>query len=264
MMPRSMHGMRGARIAGLTLALALLSPLAQAGEAAGTLAWGQRLDMGPLVSGEVAQIKVRPGQRVKRGDLLLSLEGRGFRAQLAAAQAQAKHLGLVLEEAQREDERADELYERTVLSETERTQTTIALAQAEAAAQRAQAAVTDARLALKRSQLRAPFDGIVLALQASVGQSVVSTQRVQPLLVLAGDKQMQLQLNVNARTAAEIAAASALRVQLGEREIAADHHYLSAEPVGKDGAVAIYRLHVSFPRPSDLNLRAGAAARLLW
>jgi len=124
----------------------VLAGVASAGELPGTLAWGERISMGTLVSGMVAEVPVRAGQRVNKGDLLVALVGRGLRAEVAGAKAETLRADVLLKEAQLEDERATELYERTVLSEHERTQATIGLREAQAQAQRARARLVQARL----------------------------------------------------------------------------------------------------------------------
>ena len=95
-----------------------------------TLQWGQRAELGTLVSGVVAEVPVRAGQSVNKGALLVTLDDRGFRARVQGAQAAVTRTGVRFEEAKREQERAIELYDRTVLSEHERQLAEIALAEA--------------------------------------------------------------------------------------------------------------------------------------
>jgi len=263
-MNRAMGRYRGGWQAACALALITCSGLGQAGELAGTLAWSERLAMGTLVSGVVKQVAVAPGQPVAKGDLLLALDDRGFRAELSGARAELQRAEVLLEEAQREDERATELYDRTVLSEHERTQATIALRQAEAAAQRAQAQLTGARIDLERSQLRAPFDGRVLAVEAAPGQSVVSTLQSEALLVLAADGQMLVQAQADLATAREIEQSASLAVEVAGQRLPAQGVRVGFEPVAQAAGGALYPVSVRFTRPAELLLRAGEAARLLW
>ena len=90
--------------------------------------WSQKVELGTVVSGVVSQVDVQPGQLVKKkgrqpdhaGQSRLQQPGGRRLAEFAHAQA-------ALQEAQREDERAAELYDRTLLSDYERNQALIAL-----------------------------------------------------------------------------------------------------------------------------------------
>ena len=250
------------RVLGVALLILTAAP-GLAGELPGILAWGDRVSMGTLVSGVVMEVPVRAGQRVAEGDLLVGLDSRGFRAQVAGIRAEAARADALLAEAQREDERAEELFERTVLSEHERARATIALREAEAAAGRARADLVAARLDLERSQLQAPFSGRVLVVHAVPGQAVVSHLQSEPLVELAMDEQMELRAEVDLETAREIAAGAA-SVEVGGERIAADRVVVGFEPVAHDQAAPRYALSVRFARPAELELRAGQAARLLW
>lgn len=248
----------------LLLSACLLSGSVLAGELPGTLAWGERMSMGTLVSGVVSKVPVKPGQRVGKGDLLVGLDARGFRAGLNGARAELARAKARLEEAQLEDERAAELYDRTLLSDHERTLATLGLRDAEAAAARAKSSLVQARLDHERSQLKAPFDGLVLAVHASPGQAIVSEYQSPVLVELAGDTRMSLLSSADLATARAVAAGKAV-VEVAGRQVAADSVEIGFEPVGQGPqALPRYALKVLFTRPADLQLRAGEPARLLW
>lgn len=248
------------QMAGLTC---LLNGSLVAGELTGVLAWGERMDMGSLVSGMVSEVPVRAGQRVSRGDLLLGLDRRGFRADLDGAIAEAAHAQARLEEAQREDERATELYDRTLLSEHERALAITVLREAEAVAARASANLEKARLAHERSQLTAPFDGVVIAVHAAPGQAVLSDHQVAALVELAGDTHMRVSSRADMATAREAIDAQ-LMVEVAGRQLKAERVEVGFEPVDQAQGRPRYAFRAYFVRPADLELRAGESARLYW
>ena len=141
-------------------------------------------ELGLPISGVIAKVKVKVGQTVKKGDLLLSLDSRALAAKIAAAQSQYRLTSILLEEAQREDERAEELYERTVLSEHDRVEAKIVLRRAQAAHKNSQAELVKSKMNLQYSRLVAPFDGSVEKLFAYEGQAVVNTNNIQTLMLL--------------------------------------------------------------------------------
>ena len=242
----------------------LLASVAHAGELDGSLAWGERVAIGTLVSGNVTQVAVQPGQRVARGELLLELDARGFRAEVNGARAELARAEVLLEEAQREDERAEELYERTVLSEHERTQAVIGLRQAEAEQQRARASLVAAQLAAERARLRAPFDGLVLTVNAATGQTVQSSLRSETLVEMAGDTQMRVLAQTTLAQAREIEKAGQVNVRVAGQQVAGEGVLVGLEPSGNSAEGALYSVSVSFRRPADLLLRAGEPAQLSW
>jgi multidrug efflux system membrane fusion protein len=211
----------------------------------------------------VSKVPAGTGQRVKRGELLVSLDPRGFRARLNSARAESARAQAMLEEARREDERASELYDRTLLSDHERTKASIALREAEAVAAQAAASLVQARLDHERSQLKAPFDGLVLAVRAAPGQSIVSEYQSNPLVELASDSRMSVLSSADMATAREAAAAKVV-VEVAGRRLEAESVEIGFEPVGQGQTLPRYELKVFFSRPEELELRAGEPARLLW
>lgn len=254
---------RSASLAGL-LVFAAISLRAHAGELAGSLVWSERVAMGTLVSGVVSKVWVRPGQEVVEGDHLVSLDTRGLDARVGGARAGVAHALALLQEAQREDERALELYDRTLLSDHERNQALIGLRAAEAELQRARAHLVSSQLDQERSHLRAPFAGRVLSVAASPGQAVVSRLRSQVLVELAADRQMAVQLQTDLGTAAEIEQAGGGTVEVAGRRLSARGVSVALEPDGQSPQGALYRVRVLFDRPEGLLLRAGQGAKLSW
>lgn len=242
------------------LSVLLVAPLnAVAGELAGTLEWGKSLSIGTLVNGRVATVAVKEGQVVSKGDLLIALDRGVARARVSEARALKAYADILLEEAQREDDRATELYDRTVLSEHERVKTTIALRQAQAEAKGATARLAEARQDLEYREMRAPFDGRVISLKAVPGMAVVNAESVTSLMTLADSKMMRLVGGANAAAAAELAQAASLQVQLAGQQVAAQ-----LQQIERRGTAGEMRWTVKFAVPAGVTLRAGESARLLW
>jgi multidrug efflux system membrane fusion protein len=204
----------------------------------GVVGWSQRVELGTLVSGVIREVRVRPGQVVSAGDLLVQLDDRGLRSQLRRTEAEYRHARALLDEAEREDERAAELYDRTVLSDFERNQAAIALEAARARLAQADASRVAARLDLERSTVAAPFDGVVLAVDAAPGQHVVSGLQVLPLVTLGGNRPLVVRAQVDAALAAELAVGQAARVAFRGDEVGGVVSHVGLEPLpASDGAV---------------------------
>ena len=221
----------------------LLWPLAAktlAADIPAVVGWAQRVELGTLVSGVVSEVHVRPGQQVSEGDRLLSLDKRGFSSQVSRRAAEHRHAQAVLEEAQREDERAIELYDRTVLSDFERNQALVA-----------------ARLDLERSVIQAPFDGAVLAVNAARGQSVVSELQSQPLVVVADTRRLRARALVDAAQADRLKPGGSLDATLRGASVKAAVGHLGFEPVSKGDQGTRYELFVDLVADPERPLRVG-------
>lgn len=241
----------------LTCLVVLATLPVYAADMPAVIGWATRIELGTLVSGVVSEVPVRAGQQVKRGDELVILDRRGFATQVSRRKAEYGHAQAVLEEAQREDERAIELYDRTVLSDFDRNQALIALKAARAAAEQARAALVDARLALERSVLRAPFDGTVLAVDVAPGQSVVSELQSRPLLTLADTRTLRARALVDAGQAARLQPGNAVRASLRGQAVPARVAYVGFEPVGDAVQGVRYALFVDLVADPQQPLRVG-------
>jgi multidrug efflux system membrane fusion protein len=252
----------------ICLALAMLSwgavGATHAAELQATLQWGQRAELGTLVSGVVAEVAARPGQRVARGEPLVRLDDRGFRAQVDGARAAVTRAQVRYEEAERERERALELYDRTVLSEHERQLAEIAYQEARADLQAARARLVQAELDLERSRLVAPYDAVVLQVRVGPGQVIVSDLQSEPLVVVAERGRLV------ARGLAPVADLGALEPGAEvEVEVRGDRYpgrvsHIGLEPAAEAAGRRVYPVEVSVQIPADKRLYVGEAATIRW
>lgn len=223
------------------LAFGLVGPVLAA-DIQAVVGWSQRVDLGTLVSGVVSEVHVRQGQPVEKGDSLITLDDRGFRSQVSRRLAEHQHAQAVLAEAEREDERAAELYDRTVLSDFERNQAAVALKAARAVAEQARAALVEARLALERSVVRAPFDGMVLAVNVAPGQTVVSELESSALVTIADNRTYRVRAQVDASQAGRLAPGVRLNATVRGQDFEASVSYVGFEPVAQTGEGPRYEL----------------------
>jgi len=168
--------------------LALGATSSIAGEAPGVLYWDNRTNLSLPVSGVVEEVLVSNGQVIKQGDVLLKLDTRRVKAQLQAARARLSRFKPGRDEAKRELERAEELFDRTVLSEVELQQARIDFSEKDAALQEVRAQVIEASLDLEYSELKAPFDLVVLNVHAIKGQAVINRLQAMPLIEVAENR----------------------------------------------------------------------------
>jgi multidrug efflux system membrane fusion protein len=248
------------------IALLAFTPLlAAAAEVPARLDWWQRVELGPLVSGVVREVGVAPGDAVEAGDLLVQLDDRGFEGRLQRTRAADRHARAALAEAEAEDARAAELYDRTLLSDVERNQARLGLLAARAAAAEARAALVDAQLALEYAGVRAPFAGVVLSVDASPGQSLVNELRSEPLVTLADNRSLRVVAVVDADQAARLSPGDTLRAGVRGKTLTAEVVHVGLEPLAEDSTDGPrYQLTARLDPPPGEILRAGEPATLAW
>lgn len=150
----------------------------------GSLWAAERVELTTRVSGVVEAVLVKPGQRVKKGAVLLRLDKTVLQARLDEATAEQARAEADEADAKRELERAKELFDRTVSSASELEAATLRHARAKAALSGANARRVIARKDLADAELRAPFNGEVVSVPGGPGTVVTADCQPKPLVVL--------------------------------------------------------------------------------
>lgn len=150
----------------------------------GPLWAADKLELTTRVSGVVEEVQVKPGQRVKKGTVLLRLGRTVLQAHLDEASAEEARAQADEADAKRELERAQELFNRTVSSTSELDAATLRHTRAKAALTAAGARRAIAQKNLDDAELRAPFDGVVSALPGGPGTVVTADCQPKTLVIL--------------------------------------------------------------------------------
>ncbi len=246
----------------LWVALALCMPAVEAAEVEATLRWAQRVELSTPVSGRIERVLVDVGSAVGKGDALLELDARPFEAVVDKAEADVAEARDALAEAEREVERAQELFERTVLSVHELKLVQIARTRARSELERARATLAQAELDLEYSVVRAPFNAIVVQRRADPGQTVVTRLQSTPLLVVAERGRILARAAVPGDQLGALRRGQELTVWVAGKRYAGRVARLGMEPVSSEGAGARYPVDVEFAVRAEEGLRAGQPATL--
>jgi HlyD family secretion protein len=162
---------------------------------AGTVQVRLRAELSPQIGGLVVALPRREGDWVEAGEVVVELDGRAQRAELAsartavvAAQAQADEACLAAELAEKELSRVETLHARGIASEqnldllrTDRDRTQAACAAARAAVGQAESRVFAAKVQLEFTQLTAPFAGTVAELSTELGEYIMPSPPGLPI-----------------------------------------------------------------------------------
>lgn len=235
-----------------------IHPVLWAQDYTAVLQWYKRVELGLPSSGVVAQVKADVGDRVKAGQILLALDQKHVKAQVAKAQAQVTGAQRRLQEAQAEWDRAKELYERTVLSNSERDEIESKYVQAESELRVVQAQLIHAQTNLKFSTLKAPFDGLVVKRAVEPGQTIVSALQAAPLMILVDANTMVARILVSQQDISRFQIGQVATVKVNNTSFNAKIHQVGFEPVMLNGD-AQYEVDVLFSTENQV-LRAGQKA----
>ena len=162
---------------------------------AGTVKTRQRATLSPEIGGRVAELPVREGERVERGQVLMRIAAADYRARvklqeraLTVARAGHREACLRADQAERDYQRylrlsPDEIISEETLDQAENKRDVgiAACEAAEAKVLEAEAGLELARVELAKTVLRAPFDGIVAELSAEVGEWVTPSPPALPV-----------------------------------------------------------------------------------
>jgi RND family efflux transporter MFP subunit len=147
-------------------------PVRDVGEYLGTLISRRSITVYPQVAGYVRRIAVKPGQRVKPGQLLLEVDPRRERAGVQSAQAQRSAALAQRKYASSTRQRAEELLREGLMSRQDYEQAAAQAAAAEASARSAEAQLQSQQVELGYYRVQAPFAGVVGDIPVKVGDYV--------------------------------------------------------------------------------------------
>ena len=166
--------------------------------ATGALSAVTTVQVGTQVSGLVRTIKVDFNDRVKKGQLLATIDPTLQQQAVLDAQAGLVRAQADLDRSKSEYERQKTLYEGKVLTATEFNTAQYNYTVSQASVKSAQVALERARKNLSYTEIYAPIDGVVVERNVDVGQTVAASLSAPQLFLIANDlSQMQILASVD-------------------------------------------------------------------
>ena len=124
------------------------------------------------VQGYIVSRDYKEGSVVKKGDLLFQIDPRPFEAALAQAKGTLAKDKANLAKAEADEKRARDLFEKKVISDSERDTAVAAAGSSRANVEADEAAVQQAELNLGYTKITSPIDGVAAIATAQVGDLV--------------------------------------------------------------------------------------------
>ena len=180
--------------------------------ATGTLEAVTTVQVGSQVSGIIEELYADFNSIVRESDVIARLEPSLFETQieqaqanLARAEADVERLRVTLEDAETQLARSENLASRDLIADSELDAAQVAVRAAAAQLKSSEASVTQSRASLNQNEVNlghtvitAPIDGIVIARQVDVGQTVAASMSAPELFIIAADlTKMQVIANID-------------------------------------------------------------------
>ncbi len=164
----------------------------------GTLTALTTVKVGSQVSGIVATLHADFNDRVRRGQVLATLDSTPFEAAVNQTRAQLQRARVGALDAQAKYRRQQALFESGLSSEDQLDSARASFHQAQAQVAELEAALERAETNLRYSVIRAPIDGVVVSRDYDVGQTVAASFQAPTLFTIAEDlTRMQLTCDVD-------------------------------------------------------------------
>jgi multidrug efflux system membrane fusion protein len=205
----------------------------------GTVQALNTVNIRPMVSGPLVEIRFKEGQDVQAGDVLARIDARTYQAAYDQAVAKAAQDQANLENARRDEARYEKLaktqYTTAQQADTQRS----TVAQDEAIVRQDQAQIDTARTNLSYTTIRAPVDGRTGIRQVDLG-NIVTSADATPLTVVTTLKPIAVVFTLPQQTLPEVSAAiEASRAQGGPLVTA------SPQSNGEEGTAVLDTGHVA-------------------
>lgn len=182
----------GTVVSGVTVSEVAVTPLEESAELAGTVRARTSASVSARVAGTISLMRVREGDRVKKGELLARIDARENQASAAVAAAGIDEAGRALDEAVARKKLADTTFERYQrlfaeqavtrqefdIRQTEKEVAAQGVARAEARLRQARELSRGAGAVADYTRIISPISGVIIARHADLGSSVFPSQPV--------------------------------------------------------------------------------------
>lgn len=175
-----------------------------------------QVNITPEVSGEIVDLPVREGQQVKKGEVVLHIKQDFYlalRDQAAAGLASAR---ANLMRSESDYIRVMGLFEKGLVSESERDQARAAFEVAKAQHDQAEANLKQAEENLRKTTIYSPMDGTVSQLKVELGERVLGTSQFQGthVMTIADLSRMEARVDVGENDVVLISIGDTARVEV--------------------------------------------------
>ncbi|MFI5251192.1 MAG: efflux RND transporter periplasmic adaptor subunit [Bacteroidota bacterium] len=170
----------------------------------------------PEVSGEIIQLPVKEGMKVKKGDLMMKIKPDIYIAMRDQANAGLLSAKASRDRAESEYKRSTGLFAKGLISSSELELAKTNFDVASGSYNQSLAGLNQADESLRKTTIYAPMDGIVSQLQVELGERVLGTSQFQgtTVMTVADLSRMEARVNVSENDVTNISVGDTARISV--------------------------------------------------
>jgi HlyD family secretion protein len=166
--------------------------------ATGTLNAVTTVQVGSQISGKIKHLYADFNSQVEKGQLIARIDPETFEAKVNQAKAEVENAKVAVKDAKIKRDSRAALFQEGGISQEERDSAQANYDSAVARLEAALAALRAAQVDLDHTYIRAPLNGVVIARNVDVGQTVAASLQAPTLFLIAEDlTKMQVDTNVD-------------------------------------------------------------------
>ena len=227
---------------------------------AGTIDACRRSKMSPAMGGQIATLAVEEGDMVEKDQILLELWNKETKARVKAAERSADQTCIISAKAQRDADRTNELFSKGLASEEAKEAAVTNAESGLAACNAAKAQVEVTKASLERTQLIAPFGGIVAEIEGELGEYVTPSPvgvATKPTLDLIDNTCIYIKAPIDEIDAPEVVAGLKSRITMdafGQKEFPATVRRVAPYVLDLEKQARTVEIEAVFDNPQEFLL----------
>ncbi len=220
----------------------------------GTIFYQEMSDVASEVNGLVQEVRFEEGQRVNHRQILVKLSSDILEKRIRATVATHEQVLAELQEAGIDFQRKEKLFKNQSISEQTYDENRFKVKRLEKRTESLQAEVERLELELKKSLIRAPFNGLVVKRHVDRGEWI---SEGDPVAMIAKDDVVDIIVDLPERLIREVKIGVNVKVTVGEQKL--NGKIITVVPKGD---VATRTFPVKIRMPNTLSLIEGMTARV--
>lgn len=220
--------------------------------ASGQIASEKSIDISTRIMGFVTGIYVKPGDKVQKGKLLVTISNDDILAKRAQAKAMLSEAEAALADAQKDFNRFEELYGQQSASEKEFENVTLHLNSMKSKAEAARQMEKEAEAMLVYTNLVAPFAGVITAKNMDVGGMA---NPGMPILIMEQVGNYQVRASVSENDIAEVKQGAIAEIVIKSQNRHIKGMVTELSPSSQNSGQ--YQIKVSIPEQENIGLYTG-------
>ncbi len=218
------------------------------------------------VSGEMIDLPVKEGQRVRKGQLLVRIKPDAYQAQMERTEAALAMQRANLTKAEAEYKRISELFGKNLVSQAEMDIARASHQSAKATNDQASASLKEARETLAKTAIYSPMDGVVSQLKSQLGERVSGSTFTQgtEIMTVADLSRMEGRVDVGENDVVMVSLDDTARIQVdaySDKQFAGVVTYIAntakSRGLGTQEEITNFEVRIRLSNAEGINFRPG-------